>query len=61
VNTAFVLDTDLMKLRAKKGRKLIIEELGKKGDYKQWQMISEYTMELRKWNEGAHGMFTELT
>jgi len=58
----FPLDTTKLTLRAKKGRKLIIEKLGKKGDYNQYQMISEFSMKA----EGAGncelgGYFSALT
>ena len=59
-NFAFMTDTDMVKLRAKKGRKLIIEKLGKAGDYDRWQLISEFSLELRKYNQGCHGMWTKL-
>ena len=61
VNLGFILDTSLIKLRAKKGRKLFVDKLAKVGDYDRWQLISEYTLEMRKAEMGAHGMFTELT
>lgn len=61
VNVAFLLDTNKIKLRAKKGRKLIVEKLGKVGDFEQWQMISEFSMEFRGYNLGQHGMFSALT
>ena len=60
MNLGFILDTNLMTLIPKKGRKLIIEKLAKVGDYDRWQLFSEYTLELRKYNVGAHGLFSEL-
>jgi hypothetical protein len=58
----FILNTDQVKLRAKKGRKLIIEKLGIKGDYKQWQMISEFSMEARGAGNGElGGIFSKLS
>lgn len=60
VNVAFVLDTDKIRLRAKSGRKGIMEKLGKRGDFDEWQMISEFSMEMRKYDQGIHGMFSHL-
>ena len=57
----FGLSTDLMKLRAKKGRKLLLQKLGLKGDFQQWQMISEYSLEMRSVSNGAHLAWTVLT
>jgi len=59
-NLAFVLDTSKMKLRAKKNRKAIMEKLGKMGDFEDWQIISEFTMEMRGANLHQHGLFTRL-
>ena len=59
-NIAFCLDTSLMKLRPKSNRKLFVEKLGKNGDYDQWQLISEYTMEFRGYDMGKQGMWSAL-
>jgi len=59
-NLAFLIDTGKCKLRAKRGRKLLLEKLGKTGDYENWQMLSEFTLEMRGYDLGYHGMFTEL-
>ena len=59
-NLAFLIDTGKCKLRAKKGRKLLLEKLGKTGDYTKYQMISEFALEMRGYDLGYHGMFTEL-
>lgn len=40
----FVLDTEQISMIAKKGRKLLVERLGIVGDYRQWQILSEFTM-----------------
>lgn len=61
VNIAFALDTSKIRLRAKTGRKGIMEKLGKQGDYDAWQIISEFSLEMRKYNQGIHGMFTKLS
>jgi hypothetical protein len=61
INLAFVLDNSMIKLRAKSGRKLLLEKLGKKGDYDEWQLLSEFTMEMRGHSVGRHGMFTALS
>lgn len=60
MNYGFLLDTNLMTLVPKKNRKLIVERLAHVGDYDRWQLLSEYTLELRKYNMGSHGMFMEL-
>lgn len=56
----FVLDTDKFSLRAKKGRRLLMEKLGKKGDYDEWQLLSEYSMEHHGVAQGHHGAFFAL-
>jgi len=60
-NLAFVLDTSKIKLRAKRGRNAIMEKLGKMGDFDDWQILSEFTMEMKGYNLRQHGMFTALT
>jgi hypothetical protein len=59
-NTMFVLDSSKIKLRAKKGRKLFVEKLGVRGDMTEYQVISEFSMELRGYNLGYHGYFGAL-
>ena len=61
VNIAFVLDTTKIHPRAKRNRKAIMEKLGKRGDYDAWQIISEFSMEVRGYNLGQHGLFSRLT
>lgn len=61
VNVALVIDTSKCRMRAKTGRKGIMEKLGKMGDFERWQIISEFSMEMRKYNQGAHGLFTKLS
>lgn len=61
VNIAFMLDTSKIHPRAKRNRKAIMEQLGKKGDFDAWQIISEFSMEMRGYNLGQHGMFTKLS
>lgn len=56
----FVLDTDKISPRAKKGRKLLLQKLGLKGDYEQWQILSEYSIEHHGVAQGHHGMFSKL-
>ena len=56
----FILDDTKMTLRAKTGRKLIIEKLGKVGDYDMWQLISEFSLEHHGFAWGQHGMFSAL-
>jgi hypothetical protein len=59
-NDAFIIDTSKVKMRAKKGRRAIMEKLGKSGDFDDWQIISEFTMEMQGWNLRQHGLFTKL-
>ena len=59
-NLAFVLDTSKIQLRAKRGRKAIMEKLGKMGDFDDWQILSEFTLEMKGYNLKQHGMFTKL-
>jgi hypothetical protein len=59
-NFAFLIDTSKVKLRAKKGRKAIMEKLGKAGDMDDWQIITEFSMEMKGANLHQHGLFTKL-
>lgn len=60
-NIAFVLDRSRIQLRAKKGRKAIMEKLGKMGDFDDWQLLSEFSLEMKGYNLRQHGLFTVLT
>jgi len=60
-NIAFVVDTSKISLRAKRGRKALMEKLGKMGDYDDWQILSEFSLEMKGYNLRQHGMFTKLT
>jgi hypothetical protein len=60
VNIVFCLDTQKIKLRAKKGRKLLVEKLGIDGDRERWQMISEFTVEFRGYDKGQQAMWSKL-
>lgn len=60
-NLFFIVDPSKIRLRAKKNRKAVMEMLGKKGDFDAWQIISEFSLEMRGYNLGQHGMFTKLT
>ncbi len=60
-NLAFVLDTDKISLHAKRGRKAIMEKLGKMGDFEDWQILSEFSLKMQGWNLRQHGLFTVLT
>lgn len=60
-NLAFVVDTNKIQLRAKQNRKAIMEKLGKAGDFDDWQIISEFSMEMKGYDHGQHGMFTVLS
>ena len=57
----FIIDTDKLKLRAKKGRKLLLTKLGLKVDYVEYQLISEYSMEHHGITDGHHAAFLALT
>ena len=61
VNIAFVLDTSKISLRAKNGRKSILQKLSVRGDFDEWQLLSEFSLEMRGVNLGQHGMFTQLS
>jgi len=60
-NYAFILSTSMIKLIPMVGRKFILEKLGKVGDYVQYQLISECSLEMKGYNLGQHGMFSALT
>lgn len=59
-NLAFLIDTSKVQLRAKNGRKAILEKLGKAADADDWQILSEFSLEMKGWNLGKHGMFSVL-
>ena len=59
-NIAFVLDTSKIALRAKKGRKGFMQKLGLAGDFEDWQIISEFSMEMKGYNLHQHGLFSAL-
>ena len=61
VNIGFVLDSSKIHPRAKKGRKMFIEKLGLDGDRTRYQIISEFSLEMRGYNQAQHGMWTSLT
>ncbi len=61
VNLAFVLDTSKIQLRAKRSRKGFMQKLGLAGDFEDWQIISEFSMEMKGYNLHQHGMFTRLS
>jgi hypothetical protein len=60
-NLAFVLDLSRIQLRAKKNRKAIMEKLGLAGDFEDWQILSEFSLEMRGYDHAQHGMFTKLS
>ena len=60
-NMAFVVDPSKCAVIAKKGRKAIMEKLGKKGDFDAWQILSEFSFEMKGYSLGQHGMFTRLS
>lgn len=59
-NVVFMLDTSKMTLRPKKNRKLIVEKLAKVGDYERYQLLSEFSLEMKGYDKGQHGMFSGL-
>lgn len=60
-NVMFFLDTSKIKLRAKKGRKFLLEKLGKAGDMDDYQLLTEFSLEMRGFDLGQHGVITALT
>ncbi len=60
-NILFLLDDNKIRLRAKKGRKAIMEKLGKAGDMDDWQILSEFSLEMKGYLHGRHGGFLNLT
>lgn len=60
-NIAFVIDNGKCRLRAKRNRKAIMEKLGKQGDFDDWQIISEFSFEMKGYNLHQHGLFTALS
>ena len=60
-NVVFVIDTSKIIPRAMRGRKYLLEKLGKNGDYDEYQLIAEVTLEMRGYTEAQHGMFHALT
>jgi len=60
-NLMFIVDTSQIKLRAKKGRKAIMQKMGVMGDSEDWQIISEFSLEMKGYSLKRHGLFTALT
>lgn len=60
-NWLMIFDTENVTLRAKRGRKLLIQKLGLAGDYEQWQILSEYSCEFKNSNKQGYGGFHILT
>jgi hypothetical protein len=61
-NLLFLLDASNMKLRAKRGRKLIMrKDPPSTNDYDMYALISEYTLEMRGYERGLHAMWAALT
>lgn len=58
----FILETNKIRPRAKKGRKMFTEKLGLDGDYVQYQLLSEYSCECRGGTQQTMGgAFASLT
>lgn len=60
-NVSFVIDTSKCSARAKSSRKAIMEKLGKAGDFDDWQILSEFSFEMKGYNLHQHGLFTRLS
>ena len=60
-NIAFVLDCSKIQLRAKRGRKGVMQMLGLAGDFEDHQIISEFSLEMKGYNLHQHGLFTRLS
>ena len=60
-NYCLILDTSKIKLRPMVGRKWIMQKLGLKGDFVEYQMLSELSLEMAGYYNGEHGAFTTLT
>lgn len=58
-DVALVLDSSRIKILPLKGRAFTLEKLGKTGDSEDWQIVGEYTMEVRNGNE-AHAYHNNL-
>jgi hypothetical protein len=57
-----IIDTNKLKLRAKKGRKMFTEKLGLNGDFVQYQLLSEFSLEARGATQQTMGAaFASLT
>lgn len=62
VSILFMLDTENIRLRAKKGRKLMLNTVADTGvDAMQKYLLSEYSLEVRGYDKGYHGMWMALT
>ena len=58
-DVALVLDSSKVKLMPLKGRAFFLEKLGKTGDSEDWQIVGEYTMEVRNAAQ-AHAYHSNL-
>lgn len=58
-DTALVLDSSKIKVMPLQGRAFFLEKLAKVGDSSDWQIVGEYTMEVRNANE-AHAIHGNL-
>lgn len=58
-DVAFVLDGSRIKILPLKGRSFFLEKLAKTGDAEKWQIVGEYTMEIRNANQ-AHAYHFNL-
>jgi hypothetical protein len=58
-DTAIVIDSSRVKIMPMAGRSVFVEKLAKTGDSDNWQIVGEYTMEVRNANE-AHAIHINL-
>jgi hypothetical protein len=58
---AFILDANKIKMMPLRGRRFNLQKLGTVGDYVEYQLISEVTMEIKGYTLGQHGMFDFLS
>lgn len=58
-DVAIIIDSSRVKIMPLQGRSMFVEKLAKTGDAEKWQIVGEYTMEVRNGGE-AHAIHTNL-
>ncbi len=58
-DTCFVIDTNRIKIKPLQGRGFFLEKLARTGDADKWQIVGEYTMEVKNGSK-AHAIHTNL-